>query len=63
MKRCGISFETLADYNDGRADERASEQVREHINAGCDQCLEGLAWLQRAAHTLRAAADVRFPRP
>lgn len=61
MKRCGISFETLADYQDGMADVEASVQVRAHLDAGCAHCREILAWLNTSAVTLREAQRVQVP--
>ena len=63
MKRCSISFETLADYHDGRADENAAQQVRDHLASGCTECRNGLAWLGKAAHTIRDAESVQVPSP
>ncbi|HLJ53770.1 MAG TPA: hypothetical protein VKT77_01960 [Chthonomonadaceae bacterium] len=61
MKRCGITFETLADFHDGRADAESAARVREHVDAGCTQCRETLAWIERAGGTMRDAA--RHPVP
>ena len=61
MKRCGISFETLADYHDGRADRQAEERIREHLSARCTHCTESLAWLERSTNTLREAARIPVP--
>lgn len=61
MRRCDISFETLADYNDGRADTQATERVREHLGAGCAHCTQNLAWLERSTSTLREAERIQAP--
>ena len=61
VKRCGISFEALADYNDGRADENAAEEIRRHLSADCGHCRENLEWLRRAAQTMRAASEIQVP--
>jgi hypothetical protein len=61
VKRCSISFETLADYYDGRANQTAAERIREHLSVECDHCRENLAWLERAAHTMREVERVQVP--
>ncbi len=61
MKLCGIALETLADYQEGRADERAAAQIREHLDRDCVHCRQNLAWLQNATTTLREAHMVQVP--
>jgi hypothetical protein len=61
LKRCSIPFETLADYNDGRADERSAALVREHLAAGCAHCVDGIAWLRHVADTMQEAQRVQPP--
>ena len=61
MKQCGIAFETLADYQEGRAAATATEQVRVHLARDCAHCLQNLAWLQSARENLRQAYAVQPP--
>lgn len=61
MKHCGIAVETLADFQEGRAEERAAEQVRLHLDRNCAHCLQNLAWLQQTRETLREAHAVAVP--
>jgi hypothetical protein len=56
MNRCGISFEALVDYHDGRADAAAVASVRAHLEAGCALCQSRLARLSHDLVTLREAA-------
>lgn len=52
----------MADYQEGRLDERAAAQVREHLEQECLSCRQNLAWLQRTSTTLRQAHTVQVPR-
>ncbi len=61
MKRCGIAFETLADYHEGKADASVSARIREHLDRDCLHCRQNLAWLERATGTLREAPFVQVP--
>ena len=61
MKHCGIAMETLADFQDGRADAAQAEQVRVHLDQNCAHCLQNLAWLSSARETLREAHAVHVP--
>lgn len=61
MKQCGLAFESLADYQEGRADADTVEQVRVHLDRNCAQCLQNLAWLQSARENLRQAYAVQTP--
>ncbi len=61
MKRCGIAFETLADYHEGKAEAGATAQIREHLDRDCPHCRQNLAWLERAEVTLRQAQPVQVP--
>lgn len=61
MKRCGIAFETLADYHEGKAEAGAAAQVRQHLDRDCLHCRQNLAWLERAVGTLRQTQPVQVP--
>ena len=61
MKRCGISFETLVDYFEGRAEASAAARVREHLGSGCRTCQDHLAWLENITPTLHEVARVPVP--
>ena len=63
VKRCGVSFETLADYHEGRADASLTAQVRQHLDRDCSHCRQNLAWLERAKSTLWQAHTVQVPEP
>jgi len=60
-KRCEVSFDSLADFHDGRADRSVAETIREHLGANCAHCLETLAWLERSTATMREATSVELP--
>lgn len=61
MKSCDITFENLADYNDGCAASAVAEQISQHLKTGCNQCRENLAWMQDTMTTLKAAENVVVP--
>jgi hypothetical protein len=61
VKHCGIALETLADYQDGRADQATAEQVVTHLDQDCAHCLQNLSWLQHTRETLREAHAVTAP--
>jgi hypothetical protein len=48
-----FSFENLADWLDGRLDERESHAIEAHIAQGCPQCEADLAWLRRVQSAAR----------
>ena len=61
MLRCGMSFESILDYYEGRADEATAARVREHLADGCKTCQQQLA---RVAHTLDVLPELgRLPVP
>ena len=61
MLRCGMAFESLLDYYEGRADEATAAQVRAHLAARCKTCQQRLA---RMAHTLKVLPELgRLPVP
>jgi anti-sigma factor RsiW len=55
MNRCGISFEALVDYHDGRADAATVARVRAHLDAGCALCQSRLNQLAHDLVALREA--------
>lgn len=61
LKRCGMDFNRLADYVDGRAEEAEKVRVRQHLDAGCADCQRSVAWLERTVGTLRKAQPVSVP--
>jgi hypothetical protein len=61
VKNCGIALETLADYQEGRADASSAEQIRVHLDQNCAHCLQNLVWLQHARETLREAHTIQVP--
>jgi hypothetical protein len=61
MKRCNISFETLADYRDGRAQETESQRIREHLDTGCAHCRDAMAWLERTGAAMAEAQRTEVP--
>ena len=61
MKRCSVSFDVLADFKDGRADDSAAALVRAHLDAGCAHCRDGITWLDKMAATLVEARRVQAP--
>ena len=63
VKQCGIALEILADYQEGRADTDAAEQVRGHLDRNCAHCLQNLVWLQHARENFREAYAVAVPEP
>lgn len=64
MNRCFVTFELLMDYREGRADATTQARVRTHLDAGCDDCRERLAWLEAALPTLHAAlTEAETPAP
>ena len=61
MSRCGMDFESLLDYYEGRADEATAARVREHLANGCKTCQQQLA---RVARTLDVLPELgRLPVP
>jgi hypothetical protein len=56
MNRCGLSFEALVDYHDGRADAATAARVHAHLESGCALCRSRLTRLERDLDTLREAA-------
>lgn len=58
---CGIPFELLVDYREGRATTDASRQVQSHLASGCDACAEHMARLERLLSVLPEAQRVHAP--
>jgi hypothetical protein len=63
MDECNLSFETLADYYEGRADAEASRRIRAHLEAGCAHCQSRLAWLTEFLPALHSATTAPEPAP
>lgn len=63
MLRCGMAFETLLDYYEGRADEAAAARVREHLTAGCQTCQQQLARIARTLDVLPELGRLPVPEP
>ena len=61
MRNCGMAFETLADYQEGRADATTLERVRGHLASGCPTCQNHLALLGRTQAGLQAPPLVHAP--
>ena len=61
MKKCGIAFETLVDYQEGRADAVTTEQVQTHLASGCNDCQSSLVRLNRMLAALPEADRLHVP--
>ena len=56
MEECGMGWETLAEYWEGRAVGTDRARLDEHLAGGCGECRTRLDWLDRAAPALAAPA-------
>ena len=61
MDRCDMKFETLVDYREGRLDAAQAEQVRAHLDIGCEQCRQQLARMERSLSALREVDRFHAP--
>lgn len=61
MRRCGLPFEALIDYYEGRADDATVERVRTHLATGCQNCMTALARLERTLKAFREPGLIHAP--
>ena len=56
MEECGMDWEALAEYREGRAVGANRARLDEHLAGGCGECRVRLDWLARAVPALAAPA-------
>lgn len=61
MDDCRMDLRLLVDFQEGRLDPTAAEQLRTHLDAGCVACRDNLAWLERTFASLRATDLLPVP--
>lgn len=61
MEVCGVTWEMLAEYQEGRTDGPTRAGLDKHLAAGCSECQVRLEWIRRVAPAF--AAPVLGPAP